>query len=70
MTGIDDVRRAAGFARRHPALAVKCPHCRARPGEPCVSPSGRRRMQEPHPSRLDQGPDAQVIPINPPPKAS
>lgn len=52
MTGIADVRAAAGFAARHPALAVQCPHCRVPAGEPCVGTASRRRLPAPHPSRL------------------
>jgi hypothetical protein len=69
MTGIDDVRRAAGFTARHPALKVRCPHCRAAPGEPCIGPASKRRLSAPHPSRLEAGPDADVIPISQPPAA-
>lgn len=72
MTGIDDVRAAAGYASRSPALAVVCPHCRAQPGQPCTRQAGRRTLPAPHPSRLAAGPDAQVIPWphSPPDKAS
>lgn len=62
----DDVRRAAGFAARHPALAVKCPHCRAPVGEPCIGPASKRRLPAPHPSRITASPDADVIPHQPP----
>ena len=59
MTGPDDVRRALGIGAKPPALAVQCPHCRAGPGDPCLT-RGRRR-QQPHPGRVDVAPDAQVI---------
>lgn len=55
----DDVRRAAGYGTRPPALTVTCPHCRAGPGEPCTT-RGRRR-QQPHPGRIAAGPDATVL---------
>lgn len=62
MTGIDDVRAAAGYTARHPALAVRCPHCHAQPGDPCIGPASKRRLGEPHPSRLSAAPDTVVIP--------
>jgi hypothetical protein len=35
------------------ALRVRCPHCRAAPGERCQTPSGKRLTESPcHPSRL------------------
>jgi hypothetical protein len=59
VTGVEDVRRALGVAARPPALTVQCPHCRAGPGEPCVT-LGRPRSK-PHPGRVDAGPDATVL---------
>jgi hypothetical protein len=52
VTGIDDVRAAAGYATRNPALAAQCPHCRAPIGEPCIGPASKRRLPAPHPSRV------------------
>lgn len=63
----DDVRAAAGFAKKHPALAVKCPHCKAPAGEPCIGPASKRRLPAPHPSRLSAGPDAVVVELHRPP---
>lgn len=65
MTGPDDVRRALGIGPKPRALAVQCPHCRAGPGEPCLTLGRPRR--EPHPRRVEAGPDAQVIPLHLPP---
>jgi hypothetical protein len=70
VTGIDDVRAAAGFTARHPALTVQCPHCRAAVGDPCIGPASKRRLAAPHPSRLTAGPDADVIPIHRPPQGA
>lgn len=60
-----DVRRALGLTAKPPALTVQCPHCRAGPGEPCVT-LGRPRSK-PHPGRVDAGPDAVVIRLHLPP---
>ena len=69
MTRAADVRAAAGFAARHPALAVKCPHCRAPIGEPCIGPASKRRLPAPHPSRLSAAeptePTAVILPFQP-----
>lgn len=39
-------------APQHPARAVACPRCGAHEHQPCTTPSKRRRMPEPHPSRV------------------
>lgn len=39
-------------ADHHPARAVPCPHCEAHEHRPCTTISKRRRMPEPHPSRI------------------
>lgn len=49
MTGADDVRTAMGVGPKPAALRVRCPHCRAGPGDPCLT-LGRPRGQ-PHPGR-------------------
>jgi hypothetical protein len=47
----------AGLRRRQPPTewAIPCPvdHCRAKPGTPCHTPTGRRLGAGSHPSRLD-----------------
>jgi hypothetical protein len=69
VTGAADVRAAAGFAARHPALAVQCPHCRAPAGEPCIGPASKRRLPAPHPSRISAAeqaqPTATILPFQP-----
>lgn len=37
---------------QHPALTLACPHCGAHPHKPCTTPSKRRRLDTPHPSRI------------------
>ena len=39
-------------APQHPARGVECPHCGAHAHRPCTTPSKRRLMPEPHPSRV------------------
>lgn len=39
-------------APHHPARSVPCPHCGARPHTPCTTRSKRRRLDQPHPSRI------------------
>jgi hypothetical protein len=41
-------------APHHPARAVDCPHCGARPHQPCTTRSGRRRLTDTpaHPARV------------------
>lgn len=38
-------------ARQHPALGVPCPHCAAKPHQPCTTVSKRHRLAQPHPGR-------------------
>lgn len=64
MTGLGDVRRALGVGQRDAALAVKCPHCHAQPGARCSTPSGKRVLPDPHPSRIDAGPALALLPSN------
>lgn len=39
-------------ATQHPARSVACPWCMAAEHRPCHSPSGKRRMVDPHPQRV------------------
>lgn len=59
-------------APQHPARAVECPHCGARPHRPCTTVSGRRRKTEPCPARVTAWviasavcPACQVVPGQP-----
>ena len=65
MTSVNDVRTAAGYPGRHPALAVQCPHCRAMTGDPCINPATKRRQPAPHLARVTEAeqPRADVVPI-------
>ncbi|MFF5001750.1 hypothetical protein ACFY3G_02885 [Streptomyces phaeochromogenes] len=58
----DAVRAAARIPSAGSALAVACPvaSCRARPGEACTTPRGRRR-HTPHEDRLDAHPAAPLL---------
>ncbi len=47
----DAVRRIVR-ARQHPARTVPCDHCGAHEHQPCTTRSGRRRLPQPHPSRV------------------
>lgn len=65
MTSVNDVRAAAGYPGRHPALAVQCPHCRAMVGDPCINPATKRRAAAPHLARITEAetPTATVLPF-------
>ncbi|MFJ5090000.1 hypothetical protein [Streptomyces sp. NPDC088674] len=39
-------------APRHPARAVRCPHCHASPGAPCQLRRTSRPIPQPHPARI------------------
>ncbi|MFD8949416.1 hypothetical protein ACFV0B_11235 [Streptomyces xanthophaeus] len=59
----------AGRPARHPALAVRCPHCSAAEGARCTTISGRHTKTAPCPARLAAHatavavcPDCQVAP--------
>jgi hypothetical protein len=73
VTGPNDVRAAAGYATRSPALDVWCSHCGAGVGEEChgrtAKTRGKRRPT--HPARIAAAPDAVIIPFpqRPPPAA-
>jgi hypothetical protein len=45
---------AKGPARRHPALAVSCPTCRALPGRRCRILHTQRPRDEPHAKRIEK----------------
>jgi hypothetical protein len=51
MTGPERARAALG-ATGHPARAVDCPRCGARPWVACTAPTGRRLTAGPHPARV------------------
>lgn len=51
MTGPEQARSALGVTA-HPARAVACPRCGARPYAACTAPSGRRLTAGPHPARI------------------
>ncbi|MEW2567683.1 hypothetical protein [Streptomyces sp. NPDC047070] len=58
----DELRAAAVRKPTGHTLATTCPEpsCRARPGEACTTPRGRRR-QDPHTARLDAPPAAPAL---------
>ncbi|MFJ4418238.1 hypothetical protein [Streptomyces sp. NPDC088925] len=39
-------------APRHPARAVRCPHCHASPGSPCQLRRTSKPIPQPHPARV------------------
>jgi hypothetical protein len=61
VTGPQDVRAAAGFPPRHPALEVRCTICGASAKEPCHVPGRTKRLSDPHPSRVDLAAESAVI---------
>jgi len=47
-----EIANRPGRADRLLAQSVKCPFCKALPGQPCHGPR-QRDLTKPHPSRLD-----------------
>ncbi|MFD7996869.1 zinc finger domain-containing protein [Streptomyces mexicanus] len=39
-------------AQQHPARSVPCTHCGARAHRPCIVPSNKRQLPQPHPCRV------------------
>lgn len=39
-------------ARQHPACAIACPWCHARPHQGCTTPSKRHAQKDPHQQRM------------------
>jgi hypothetical protein len=54
-----EIANRPGRAERRVAESVRCPFCKASPGQPCLG-ARQRVLSAPHPSRVDAGRAASV----------